>query len=307
MFITKLKRVTYVGFVNILRAPFVSFSAIFVMSVTLFVVGFSFLIGNILDDSVEDLENKIDLTVFFVKEAPEDQILSIKSQVEDLSIVREVFYISKEAALEEYKTRHENNPTILEGLEILNENPFRARISITSYDPSNFDSIDKFVKNADILGPYPTTIIDKTDYFQNRNLIDRLASIVNSANNFSKIIIILLGFITFLIVFNIVRLIIYLSREEIQVMKIIGADESYIKTPFLFSGMVYGVAGSVLSIIILYPIVLWISPVIEEFFIGVEFVGYYSDLFLQLVLLNTFIGVFVGVLSSWLSTRRYLN
>lgn len=290
-----------------MRNTFISFSVIFVMAVSLFIVGFSLLFGQVMKDVTDSLREKVDMTVYFTQEANEAQIFEFRDKLGELSSVREVVYVSKEIALEEYRKRHENDIEILQGLEILESNPFRPRLSIRAQHAEEFESIARFLENEDILSVNPTTIIDKIDYYQNREIITRLSSIVETTTFFTQLAIMLLIFISFLIIFNIERLIIYLSREEIKVMRLIGADDWYIRMPFLVSGGIYGLVGAIVATIALYPVSYWLSPVVERFFGGEGLFAYYLSSFFGTIGILIVIGVVVGIFSSYLSTRRYLD
>ena len=304
---TQIKRAFYLGLVNVVRNSFVSFSVIFVMTVSLFIVGFSLLFGQVMNDVTEELRDKVDVTAYFVTDTPEEQIFVFRDRLDALSQVQEVFYVSQETSLEEYRKRHENDPDILHGLDILEDNPFRARLSIRAQQSGDFESIVRFLQNEDILSDNPTTVIDKIDYYENRQVIMRLSSVVDTATLLTWLVIALLIFISCIIVFNIIRLIIYLSREEIKVMRLIGAEDWYIRAPFLVSGGIYGFVGSILATVFLYPISYWLSPAVERFFEGQGLFSYYLSEFFMLVLILTALGVFVGIFSSYFSTHRYLD
>lgn len=307
MFLSQFKRVSYLGLLSVVRNSFVSFSVIFVISVSLFIVGLSLLFGQLMNDVTQDLRDKVDVTVYFVPDSTEEQIFEFRDSLEELSQVREVIYVSQSAALEEYRKRHETDLDILRGLDILDNNPFRARLSIRAQQSGDFEAITRFLENEDIFSDNQFTIIHKIDYYQNREIINRLSSVVDTTTFFTRIIIALLIFISFLIVFNIIRLIIYLSHEEIRVMRLIGAADWYVRSPFLISGGIYGLTGSIFATIFLYPVSYWLSPSVERFFGGNRLESYYASEFFLLLTILVFIGVFVGVLSSYLSTRRYLD
>ena len=307
MLFTQIKRTLYIGLVSVVRNTFISFSVIFVMSVALFIIGFSFLFGRVIEDVTEELRDKVDMTVYFVQDADESQIFEFKDKLRELTAVREVLYISQSIALEEYQKRHEEDADILRGLEILEDNPFRARLSVRAHNTDDFESIARFLENEDILSVSATTIIDKIDYYQNREIIERLGSIVETVNFFSRLTISLLIFISFLLIFNIERLIIYLSREEIKVMRLIGADDWYVRAPFLVSGAIYGLIGALTAIILLYPVSYWISPSVEQFFGSNGLFVYYLSSFFSTMGVLVLIGIGVGVISSYLSTRKYLD
>ncbi len=307
MMYTQTKRIFYLGLVNVIRNSFVSFSVIFVMTMSLFIVGFSLLFGQVMSSVTDELRNKVDVTVYFVPETTEEQIFKFRDRLGELSQVREIIYVSQTSALEEYRKRHENDIEVLKGLDILDDNPFRARLSIRAQQSGDFESIARFLENEDIFSDNPTTVIEKIDYYQNREIINRLTSVIDTATFFTRLVILLLIFISFIIVFNIIRLIIYLSREEIKVMRLIGAEDSYVRLPFLISGGIYGLVGSVVATLMLYPVSYWLSPAVERFFGGEGLFAYYVSEFFLLIAVLIVIGVLVGVVSSYLSTRRYLD
>ena len=307
MFLVQCKRVWYLGLLQVVRNVFVSFSVIFVVSTALFIVGLALLFGSLMDDVTDELRDKVDITIYFVPESTEGQIFEFRDKLAELSQVKEVIYVSQSSALEEYRKRHENDPDILRGLDILNENPFRARLSVRAEQASDFESITRFVENEDVFSDNKFTVIDKIDYYQNREIINRLSSFIDTARFFTQLIISLLVFISFLIVFNIIRLIIYLSHEEIRVMRLIGAADWYVRAPFLVSGALYGLIGSLVATILLYPVSYWVSPSVAIFFGGEGLFAYYVSEFFYLVGILTLIGILVGIISSYFSTRRYLD
>ncbi|MDI9325335.1 MAG: permease-like cell division protein FtsX [Alphaproteobacteria bacterium] len=302
-----LRRILQTSISNIVRAPFVSFSVVLVMTVTLFIVGFSFLLGNMAQDVVDTLQTKVDTTVYFVKKTPETQILELKKKLEGLSVVKEVEYISQNQALADFQKRHSDDLDSIRGLEILPDNPFSARFSIKAKDTKDYEEIAQFLNNEDITSANKTTIIDKIDYYQNKEVINRLTSAISTTSIFAKLVVALLILISCIIVFNIIRLIIYLSRDEISVMNLIGAENFYIEAPFVVSGGIYGAVSSIAALIFLYPISVWLAPVVGRFFGNESFSAYYISNFLVIMVVLIVLGVCIGAVSSWASTRRYLK
>lgn len=307
---TQVKKTFYLGLVNVVRNSFVSFSVVFVMTVSLFIVGFSLLFGQVVSDVTERLRDRVDMNVYFVSDTPEEQVFEFRDKLEGLSQVREVIYISQDTVLEEHRKRHENDTNHLLGLDTVvleRGNPFRPRLSIRAHQSGDFEAISRFIENEDILSDNPTKVIEKIDYYQNRQVIMRLSSVVDTATFLTRVVIALLMFISFIIVFNIIRLIIYLSRDEIKVMRLIGAADWYVRAPFLVSGGIYGFVGSIVATFLLYPVSYWLSPIVERFFEGQGLFSYYLSEFFTLTLILVGLGVFVGTLSSYLSTHRYLD
>ena len=309
MFLTQSKRIIKAGVLNSMRNPFLSFSSIFIITITLFVIGISLLGDRVLSDVLDTSRNKVDTTVYFVQGTPEPQIFEFQNKIRNmLSKVKSVAYVSQEEALVEYRKRHENDLRLLEGLDILGENPLRARLSIKVFDAADFESIANFLQNEDILSDNPRTIIDKIDYYQNRVVIERLTSIINTISILSNALISLFAFISFLIIYNTIRLVIFTSKEEISVMYLIGAGSLHIKGPFIISGLIYGVISSIVATALLYPFVVWASSISSVFFSETEsLVSYYiSNLWFILLVLIALGGV-LGAISSWVAVRKYIK
>ena len=304
---SQFKRSAKYGVLLAVRNPFVSFSVLFTMSITLFVVGMSFVSWYILNTAIENVNSKIDTSVYFRVGTEEAAILDLKSDIETLPYIREVMYVSAEAALEEYKDRHRNDPELLEGLSILDTNPLRARLSIGVWNIDRLENVSKFVENADILSDNPSVIVDKIDFYQNRKVIERLSSIISTANTVSGVLMSLFLFLSFLIVFNTVRITIYLSKEEIEVMKLMGASDSYIRAPFLINAALLGMLSSILAVLFLFPAIVFVAPFVGEI-LNVEntFLDYAFLLSILLAALMP-IGILIATVSSWLSTSRYID
>ena len=141
MFSTQLKRITKAGVLNSMRNPFLSFSSIFIITITLFTVGLSILSGKVLDDFLDTTRDKVDITVYFVKDTPEIQIFELRDKINTRPEVKEVNYVSQEDALDQYKKRNDNDLRITRGLETLGENPFRARLSVKKNREYEFETI----------------------------------------------------------------------------------------------------------------------------------------------------------------------
>lgn len=308
MFWIKIKRIVRSGFFSFWRNGFVSLSSILVMVVTLFVIGSTIFSGVILQSTLQQIRDKVDINVYFVTSAKENEILAMKASLEQLpEVAPPIIYISREVALEDFKKRHENDEFTLQALDELGENPLGATLNIKAKDPSQYESIARFLDNKGAISTGDNSIIDKVNYYQNKEAIDRLTSIINSANSLGLILTILLIIISVLITFNTLRLVIYMSRDEIQVMRLVGASKAYIRGPFFIAGAIYGFISGLLTIILFYPVTLWLGGVTEDFFVGINIFHYYTSNFGQIFLIIVGSGILIGAISSYLAVRKYLK
>ncbi len=304
-----LKRVVRAGFFSFWRNSFVSLSAMLVMIVTLFVVGSTIFLSAILTSTLSQLRDKVDINVYFVRTAAEEDILALKAKIETFKeIAPPVVYTSREEALAEFKKRHENDEFTLQSIEELGYNPLGASLNIRAKDPGQYENIAKFLESERKTQiEKGSVLIDKMNYEQNKGAIDRLSSIINTTERMGFIIILVFIGISILITFNTIRLVIYMSKDEISVMRLVGASTLYIQLPFLVTSAIYGFLAGVVTLIMFYPITLWLGNATSNFLGGFNLFEYYTTNFGQIFLIIMFFGVMIGVISSAFAVRKYLR
>ena len=306
MFFIKIKRVIVSGYRNFTRSGFTSVASIGIMTITLFVITSLIFIQAALNSSLNDIKEKVDVTVYFVSNADEGAIKNIETQLSNLPEVRDITYTSADQAIINFKERHSNDYLTLKALDELDQNPLGASLNIKAKDPSQYESIAKYFESDSTLSKGDLTIIDKIDYHQNKLVIDRLTSIINGAKRLGFAVSLILILISLLITFSTIRLIIYMSREEINVMKLVGAGEGYIRGPFIVSGALVGIIASIITILIFIPVSIWLGNQMTDF-VGINLYTYYKTNFFQLFIIMLGSGVTIGVISSIFAIHRYLR
>jgi len=304
--IVSIRRIFKAGFVAFWRNAYVSMASVFVITIALFVIASTMLIEQLLTASLQQLQAKVDINVYFVPTAPESEIERIKTTLSAMPEVAEVTYISKDDALALYRQRSQNNASVLESLDLLGENPLGSSLVVRAVDTSYYSAIANVLDEEKAKATPQNQIIDDFNYERNKIAIDRLSNIIGAVEQGSFITMVVLIVAAIMITFNTIRLAIYTSREEISIMRLVGASNMFIRGPFLLQGVMYGFIAAVLALAILYPIVIWIGPGTINFFqfdLFAYFVTNFSYIFLTLV----GIGVVLGFLSSVLAIGRYLN
>lgn len=306
-FKTKLRRIIKAGFFNFWRSGYVSLASMLVMIVTLSVIGSVLFVGTVLNITLAELRNKVDVNVYFTTSAPEEDILSLKTRIEGMPEVLRVEYVSREAALEEFQKRHENDEITLQALKELGENPLGASLNIKAKEPSQYESLSNFLSQENILSADGKQIIEKINYFQNKVAIDKLTRIIDSAERMGYGLTIALVIISILITFNTVRLAIYISREEISVMQLVGASKNYVRGQFVITGVIYGLIAGFVTVFLFFPLTYWLGTLTENFFIGFNIFSYYLSNIIQMSFIIVGSGVGIGAASSILAVRKYLK
>lgn len=285
-----------------------SLSAVLVMFVSLFIVT-SLVLGSALSQSIVDLlKDKVDINVYFKTNAAEEDILALKEKLEILPEVKEVSYLSREDALDGFKERHKDNSLILSSLDELKDNPLGAVVSIKAKDPSQYEGIAKFLEEDGVsISSDGSGIIDKVNFYQNKLVIDRLTKLINSMEKVGFSVSLVFVLIAILVTLNTMQLAIYTSKEEISVMRLVGAGNWYIRGPFIVSGVMAGFLASLMVLVVFYPITAWVGEKTADFLAGINLFTYYKQNFLQIAAISIGIGIALGGISSLLSVRRYLH
>ena len=302
---TNTKRIIRSGFFNFSRNTFVSLSSILVMTITLFVIGSLIFLSAILDTSLNVIRDKVDINVYFVTTAQESDILTLEKSIKALPEVQSVTYTASDQALTDFKARHQNDQFTLQALDELGGNPLGATLNIKAKDPSQYQGIADYLTNK--TSTDSSNIIDRINYYQNKASIDKLTAIINSANRLGTIITFMMVAISILITFNTIRLAIFISREEISVMRLVGANSTYIRGPFVVVGVMYGAVAGLITLMLFYPVTLWLGGATQNFFIGLNVFNYYTANFAQIFLIIMGSGIIVGAVSSYLAVRKYLK
>jgi len=301
--LTNLYRLIKYGFQIFGRNPLASVATILVMFMSVAVFLGLLLFGALGKHAVELIKDKIDINVSFYENAPEDDILRLKESLVTLAEVKSVEYTSKDEALELFKQRHENDPVMLQALEEIDQNPLSASLSIKAKDPSEYSAIADYLNNGSF-----GAIIDKVSYnqVQNQLVVDRLAKMIHRVNSGGIWLIIVLSAVAMIVSFITILLVIYSNKEEISIMRLVGASNSFIRGPYIFAGILYGVISAVIAFFLIAIFVWLISSQLLLFVPGMSLWGYLLSHFFGLFGLGLLFGAAIGSISSIIVIRRYL-
>lgn len=301
MFLT-LNRIIKSGLVNFWRNGWLSTATVLIMTVTLLAWTSIFLLNVVLTSVLGILEQKVDISVYFNLDAKEQDILALKSKLENLEEVKNVEYVSAAQALEIFKKRHSGDKILLKSIEELGNNPLEASLNVLAKDASNYETVASFLSQNQL-----GNIISKINYAENKFVIERLGNIISVLRQSGLAASLILAFIAFLVAFNTVRLAIYSSREEITIMKLVGASNWFVRGPFIVEGVLHGAVSSVFAFMIIVSGVATLGPKLFNFLPEINLVNYLGNNFWQLLFFQTLGGIILGIFSSWMAVRKYLR
>jgi cell division transport system permease protein len=307
MLLTKIKRVLRAGLTNFWRNGFVSLSSLVVMFIALFIISSLIFLSAIMRFSLQEIKNKVDINVYFTAEASEAEILSLKKSIETLDEVDSVTYVSQAEALAIFKDRHKDDALTLAALSELGENPLTASLSIKAREPSQYQGIANFFSNEDSLTGGNNSIIEKVNYYQNKAVIDKLTKIIGAAETVGLGVVIIFLIIAIIITFNTIRLTIFISKDEISVMRLVGASGRYVKGPFVVSGILYGIVSASLVILVFLGLTYWLGNLSKNFFVNLDLFDFYLKNFGQIFLIIFGSGIALGAIASYLAVKRHLK
>ena len=301
--LTIISRIVHYGFKNFWRNGSISVATIAIMVLALIVFINLILFSVITDGAVATIQDKIDISVYFKNNTSEDQILNIKQSVESLPEVKNVEYISRDRALEVFKENHKDDPTIGQAIVELNNNPLQASLNIKARNTNDYAAIAKVISDTDNISQY----VDTVSYAKNQPIIERLNTIISNVDRGGLALTIILACIAGLVIFNTIWLAIYMNRDEILIMRVVGASNALVRGPYVVEGIIAGVIAAVVSLIVTAPIMYIISPYLNDFIPGLNLFKYFYTHIIGLFAYQLLFSVGIGAVSSFVAVRRYLR
>ncbi len=301
---TTLGRILSSGLKGFYRNFTISISAILILLISLLSFASIYLALELIKPSVAQLEQKVDVNLYFETDAPEEIILELKRELEAIDEVASVEYVTKDQALADFKER-QNSDVILAALESIGENPLGAAFNIKAKEISQYETISIFLAGAQISEKYAQAVED-VNYNQNKGAIDKLNTIIVSVERFGIAISVILAIIAVVITYNTIRVTIYTARHEIKVMRLVGASKFFARGPFITEGIFYGLFAGLLALVVLLTGLYYAGPALQEIFILDLYQFVIDDIFRigGALILS---GVVLGGVSSLLAIRKYLN
>ena len=303
MIINKIKRIGTTALNDLLRNVWLNIATMSIIVVALFTVTVMMAVDTIGNFALSSLQEKIDITIQFKDDANESKILEFRKDLEELQEVKSVEYISKEQALINFKESHKDNEYINQSLEELGENPLFAVLNVRAASLGQYKFIDEYIKGNENYDD----IIEKINFKENEKAINNFSVILKTVKDSIFGLAVLFIIMSILVAFNTIRLAMYTHQVEIEIMRLVGASNWFIKMPFVVEGAILGVLGCVITIIFVFPIVIYISPKMTQFLPGLDLYAHFLSNIFNFTVLLLATGIGLGVISSLIAIRRYLK
>lgn len=299
-----LRRVARSGFVGFWRAPVLALGSVITLTVSLLIIGLLFLGGVFLLRSLAVVSNRVDVSVAFRPDATAAEVTAVKHNLELLPEVQSVDYFSAQEEYDAFRANHSDNDLVIRSLEEVG-NPFGARLNIRASNPAHYATIAEFLKGGDALDAAGVSLVEQVSF--KKDIIDKFVALVSLAKRVGLALVIVFVFISIISTFTAISLGIYSSREEISLMKLVGAGNSYVGGPFIVQGVMAGIIAAGLALLLLYPLIWWLRSGTAPLFGGLDLVNYFYTYLLRLAGLVFGSGIILGAIASFLAVRKHLN
>jgi cell division transport system permease protein len=289
---------------NFWRNIWLSLITIFMLFLTLFSIAFSSGLNIVAEQTIRAVKERIAVSVYFTNDALEEDVRSVQNALAGMPTVKDVQYVSRDEALKQFRERTGDNPVIQQTIEALGENPLGATLIIKA------QSIDDYPGIVGVLeGQEYQQAIEDIDFEESQTVITRLSSFADRARTIGYVVSAIFTFIAILVLFNTIRITIYSYREEIGIMKLVGATNWFVRAPFVLESVLYAVIASLFCILAIVLIVGVSAPYLTTFFAGydIDLVGYLQSHIGAIIGLQLAVAILLAVLSSLVAVGRYLR
>src|SRR3989338_5789960 len=298
------KRLIKSGLTNFLRNIWISIAATSMVAITLFIISIIIVLYALTSVAIQNSTDKIGVvTAYFNQQTTDKEVQNVITEIKGLEGVREVNYTTKEEAIAQFKLIHQNEPNWIESLNEFTdaENPLTGSIAEPAYDLTDYSRIYDTLKGQRY-APYFQNVRD------NQTVINKLYRIIQFITRFGILLAAIFMVVTVMVTFNTIRLTIYNRREEVEIMRLVGATNWYIRWPFMIEGILYSLIATVLTSLIILILLILLSGRIEQF-LSIQVLGssLISALFWRILLVNLAASIVLSAIASSIAMRRYLK
>ncbi|MDE0001314.1 MAG: permease-like cell division protein FtsX [Rhodospirillaceae bacterium] len=250
-----------------------------------------------LNVALEALEHRVNVIAYIREDAPPGKVRELQSSLQNRSDVLEVIYVTKDEALARLREHFADRAELL---AMVSDNPLPASLEIRARNPESLENIVSLLETK--VGP--ESVLEEVALQE--DIVERLLSLTTATRVAGVAMTAGLAVVSLFIVINTIRIAVYSRRQEIEVMKLVGATDWFVRWPFIFEGMLYGLLASLLTLLIVVPAY---DPVVENFWALLSFLPVERDpqFVTKLALMTMVVGIALGAAGSYISVRRFLE
>ncbi len=286
---------------DISRNIWLSVITITILVLTMFSINSLILTRAISASAVDAVKDRIDLSLYLKPDSSESEIFSLQLKVSEMERVSEVQYVSRQEALDSFRDKNKDNPEVIQALLELGRNPLSPSLVISPQDPSAVPDLIEELRALD------SNIIESRDFNDNRLLLEKINNITKRIDEVGFFIIAVFIITSLLVIYNSIKVAIYTHKKEIEIMRLVGASNSFIYSPFLLSSIIYTFLAVILIILISFPLLSLLQPYLEVFFVGynIDVTSYFVDNFWLIFGVQFLVIALINIVASYIAVRKY--
>ena len=299
-------RIIKFGIQGFFRNFWLSLVSITMMLMALFSITLLIGIDYTKEAAISGVNKKVDIVVSIKKDVANDDLEILINDLDKLKEVKNITKITPEENKLLYEKSNISNKA-KEALEMFSdeENPFSHSLAIQAYELNQYQSILDFVKNEEYSG-----IVEYSDFHDFDEFISKINVLAEGINKYSWYITVFFGLIALVVIFNTIRISIYTKKDEIGIMKLVGASNWFIEAPFILEGIFYAFTSVLILIIVVYPVVNIIQPSINNYFQDahvINIAGYFKYNFFSIFGIQFIALALLNIFSTIIAMRKYLK
>lgn len=279
---------------NIRRTPFQALAALMVMFLTFLALQVFIILASGSQAALRYFESKPQVIAFFKEGTTDQDVTAIENALRQESRVTNIKFVSKEEALAIYREKNKSDPALL---ELVTANILPASLEISTRDPKDLVGIAEILKKEPVVSD---TIVPE-------DVVQTLTSVTSIIRTVGGITVGFLMVFATLVIVMIIGFKIRLKRNEIEIMRLLGASPSFIRNPFVLEGIFYGVTGATLAWILSWALLWYFTPFLQGYLGEVKLLPVNPLFMLELLGASLIVALIVGSLGSFSAVRRYLK
>jgi cell division transport system permease protein len=299
-----LWRIIVFAFQNSVRNFWLSFITLTIFVLTLITVNVVLVLNVLADGAVRGVEEKVEVTIYFEAETSESLVKSAQGYLLGFPEVRDVRYLSAEEALETFERAYALDEVVLASLEEVGGNPFGDALVVSAQSPEDFAFISEAIETPEF-APF----IREKNFDDFEEIIDRIKLFSERLRIAGAILIAFFALIAMLIIFNTIRVAIYVHRDEISIMKLVGANDWFVRGPFLFEAFFYTFLSTAIVIGLMTVALIPLDPWVARYFgeVDVQLSSYFWSQGLTIFGLEFLLLLLLSLLTTVFAMRKYLR
>ena len=298
-------RVLKLGLVNFARNGWLTIASTAVIAITLFIIGVFAIQSVVILNTTEGIKDKLDLSVFFNDDVAEETIQEIRRVIANRPDVKSIDYVSKERAFQIWQERRTSEK--VKSLITPEDNPLPRSLVISANDPGNLGVIAKVFE-----GSQYESMVRRISYQDNQSVIESLVATARTIRTNGWILAGIFLLLSFILIYNTTRIVILSRQSEIEIMRLVGSTEPFVRWPFLVEASLFGVLGTLLALPSLYLFLRYdlasSTPLLSiAKFLAPDMLEFFLSNLVWITLSFLVIGIATAMLMSFVAVRRYVR